>query len=110
MVYDYNEISKIYDDVREADLKIVKFIIEKAQINEESHVLEIGCGTVNYIKVIQELTQAEVWGVDQSRGMLNKAKEKCKSAVFIEDDAVQLSRIPNATFDLVYMVAFLCWV
>ncbi|MBO8161969.1 MAG: class I SAM-dependent methyltransferase [Thermosipho sp. (in: Bacteria)] len=104
MVYDYNEISKIYDDVREADLEVVKFIIEKAQVNEESCVLEIGCGTANYLKLIQELTQADVWGVDQSQGMLNKAKEKCKNAVFIEDDAVQLSRIPDTSFDLVYMV------
>jgi len=102
--YDYNEISKIYDDVREADFEAVRFMIEKAQINEGSRVLEIGCGTANYLKLIHQLTQADIWGVDRSSGMLRKAKEKCKDAVFIEDDAVKLSKISDESFDLVYMV------
>lgn len=33
MGYDYNEISKIYDDVWEADFEVVKFIIEKGIFN-----------------------------------------------------------------------------
>ncbi|HYE10024.1 MAG TPA: methyltransferase domain-containing protein [Patescibacteria group bacterium] len=104
MIYDYNKISNIYDDVREADLETVRFIIERTQINDKSRILEIGCGTANYLNLIYQLTQAEVWGLDKSQGMLNKAKVKCKSAVLIEDDAAALSRIPDSSFDLVYMV------
>lgn len=104
MEYNYNEISKIYDDVREADFEIVKFILKRAQVNKESRILEIGCGTANYLKIIHEMTKAEVWGVDRSQGMLNKAKEKCKDATLIEADAVELPGIPDSTFDLVYMV------
>lgn len=104
MTYDYNEVSKVYDDVRKADFEVVKFIIEKAQINEGSKVLEIGCGTANYLSLINQLTQAKVWGVDRSRGMLNKAKKKCSNAIFIEDDAVKLMKIPDKTFNVVYMV------
>jgi ubiquinone/menaquinone biosynthesis C-methylase UbiE len=102
--YDYNEISKVYDDVREADLETVKLMIEKTQINHKKRVLEVGCGTANYLKLIYQITQADVWGVDQSLGMLKKAEEKCKNAVFIEDDAVKLSKLPGEFFDLVYMV------
>jgi len=102
--YNYNEISKIYDDVREADLKAVKFMIEKAQINKDSRVLEIGCGTANYLKIISNMTKAEVWGLDRSKGMLSRAREKCKNAVLLEGDAIELLKIPDSTFDLVYMV------
>lgn len=38
MVYDYDEIYKIYDHVRESDFEIVKFMIDKAGITEESNI------------------------------------------------------------------------
>lgn len=38
MVYDYDEIYKIYDDVKEANFEIVKFMIDKAGITEESNI------------------------------------------------------------------------
>lgn len=104
MKYDYNEICKVYDDVREADFEAVKFLVNKGKLDEESKVLEIGCGTGNYLKLIHGLTNAEVWGVDQSAGMLDKAREKCKAALLVETDAVDLEGIPHNEFDLVYMV------
>jgi len=104
MAYDYNEIAKIYDDVREAEFEVVKFLIEKGQINESSSVLEIGCGTANYLKLIYEFTKADIWGLDQSQGMLDKAKGKCNNGKFVQDDAVELSKISDESFDLVYMV------
>jgi ubiquinone/menaquinone biosynthesis C-methylase UbiE len=104
MSYDYNEIAKIYDDVRESDFKTVEFIIKTANIKDSSRILEIGCGTGNNLKLIKKLTKAELWGIDSSKGMLEKAKEKCEDAIFIEDDAVQLSKIEDGLFDVVYMV------
>lgn len=47
MVYDYDEICKIYYDVKEADLGLVKFMIEKTGITKDSNVLEVGCGKLN---------------------------------------------------------------
>jgi ubiquinone/menaquinone biosynthesis C-methylase UbiE len=104
MSYDYNKISKLYDDVREADLKTVEFLISTAQLHENSRVLEIGCGTGNYLRLVQILTKAELWGIDSSQGMLSKAREKSEGAILIEGDAVELSEIPDSYFDLVYMV------
>jgi ubiquinone/menaquinone biosynthesis C-methylase UbiE len=104
MAYDYNEISNLYDDVREADLKTVEYIIDCGKVHSGSRVLEIGCGTGNYLRLIEELTGAEVWGMDRSYGMLEKAGEKCKKAVLVEDDAVELSKINSSYFDLVFMV------
>lgn len=104
MNYDYNEISKIYDDVREGDFLTADFLIKAAELDGTSSVLEIGCGTGNYLKLIHELSKAEVWGIDSSSGMLAKAREKCKAALLVEGDAAALTEIPNGKFDLVYMV------
>lgn len=37
MIYDYDEICKIYDDVREADFGIVNLMADKVGIPEESN-------------------------------------------------------------------------
>lgn len=104
MGYNYDEISKLYDDVREADLRAVEFLIDTGKIAENSRVLEIGCGTGNYLKLVKELSRSEIWGVDLSHGMLEKAGEKCKDAILLKDDAVELSKVGDGLFDLVYMV------
>lgn len=104
MTYNYNEISKIYDKVRKAEFELVKLMIEKAGINSSSRVIEIGCGTANYLSLLYDITKAEVWGVDSSEGMLKRASEKCKSAVFTLGNAEKLSGIPGSCFDLAYMV------
>lgn len=104
MIYDYNKISKLYDEVREADLKTVEFLVTTTPLNEKSRVLEIGCGTGNYLSLVHALSKAEVWGIDSSQGMLSKAREKTESAVLVEGDAVELTEIPDSYFDLVYMV------
>lgn len=104
MGYDYNEISKIYDDVREAEFQLIELMLEKLDIDEKSRVIEIGCGTANYLRVINKVTKAEIWGIDQSQGMLDRAKEKCLGGKFFIDNAEKLSNVPDGSFDLVYMV------
>lgn len=104
MKYDYNDIAKLYDDVREADLKTVEFMLQTAGLNEHSKVLEIGCGTGNYLRLVRGLSKAEIWGIDRSEGMLEKAHEKCPEASLVRGDAVKLEEIREDYFDLVYMV------
>lgn len=104
MAYDYNEVCKVYDNVREADFQLVNFMIEKAGLNENSRILEIGCGTGNYLGLFEKMTKAEIWGIDQSKGMLDKSKEKCKRATLEIDNAVELATVPDESFDLVYFV------
>lgn len=104
MSYDYNEISLLYDEVRDADLKAIEFLISSASLNEKSRILEIGCGTGNYLSVLEMLTKAEVWGIDSSEGMLVKSREKSKTSKLLHGDATELLELPNEYFDLVYMV------
>lgn len=72
----YNDISKIYDDVRDEEMTIINSFLDEVKISEVTKILDVGCGTGNYTNILQKVTKAEVYGVDVSEGMLEKAKEK----------------------------------
>lgn len=98
----YNEISKTYDDVREGDLTLIQRLIQAFPPRPNLRVLDIGCGTGNYADLFQKLTQAQVFGVDPSDGMLEKARQKNTNATF---KIGQADNIPfdNDFFDFTYM-------
>ena len=100
----YNETCKIYDLVREEDMVIINRIIEEGKVRSNSKILEIGCGTGNYAVPIANLTEAQVYGMDQSEGMLEKAMAKNSGVKFVRDDAVTLEGFEDNNFDVIYMV------
>lgn len=104
MTYDYNQIASVYDLVRTADHGAVVEMAQQCQLSTESAVLEIGCGTANYLTQVQASYGSEIWGLDASAGMLQKAKAKCPEGHFLEGDATLLEGVPENHFDLVYMV------
>jgi SAM-dependent methyltransferase len=102
---DYNEISKIYDDVREADLTLINHFLQELPAQGRLAVLDIGCGTGSYTDLFQKLTQAQgyrVFGIDPSEGMLAKARRKNPQVVFLLGSA---SQIPSegGFFDFAYL-------
>lgn len=102
--YDYNKISKVYDDVRQADFKAVEFMIQKSELKEDSKILEIGCGTGNYLKIFSILFKGDFYGIDQSKGMIEKAKEKCNKVKFIVGEATKLKELKDDSFNIIYLV------
>lgn len=101
--YNYDDISKVYDDVRYGDVELINKMIQDSDIDTDSYILEIGCGTGNYLKIFEQSFN-NVYGIDQSQGMLSKAKEKCNHAIFTLGDATILEAYNDCTFDLIYMV------
>jgi len=98
----YNEISQVYDDVRQADIELINSFLQEIEIEKETRVLDIGCGTGNYTDSLQKLTQGEVYGVEPSQGMLGKAKAKQSKVVFKQGSAAELP-FEDEFFDFVYM-------
>ena len=98
----YNEISQVYDDVRQADIELINSFLKEIKIDEETRVLDIGCGTGNYTDLLQKVTQGEVYGVEPSKGMLDKAKAKQSKVVFKQGTAEELP-FEDEFFDFVYM-------
>lgn len=100
----YNEISKVYDQVREADVELLRALIEMGDISEESVILDIGCGTGNYANLLQRMTGARVFGVDASTGMAEKVHEKnSEIEVRIADISQEPIPFSDEFFDLIYM-------
>jgi ubiquinone/menaquinone biosynthesis C-methylase UbiE len=98
----YEEISQVYDDVRQADIELINSFLQELAIDRKTRVLDIGCGTGNYTDLLQKVTQSEVYGVEPSAGMLAKAKSKQSKVIFKQGNAAELP-FENEYFDFVYM-------
>ncbi len=101
----YDEISKIYDDVREGDIVLINHFLQELPPDGALNILDIGCGTGNYTDLLQKVTQAKhyhVYGIEPSEGMINKARQKNSQVIFQQASA---DHIPCEAdfFDFVYM-------
>ncbi|MGE5677403.1 MAG: class I SAM-dependent methyltransferase [Pseudomonadota bacterium] len=101
---DYDRISEIYDLVRTGDPQVIGFILDKKDVKADTKILEVGCGSGNNTVLMKAASEAEVYGLDQSKGMLEKAKVKDGSIHFYLGDAVLLEGFQDESLDIVYMV------
>lgn len=82
---------------------VLRSLLEKGSLGQDRTVLEVGCGTGNYITALQELTGCQAWGIDPSPDMLAKALER-QSAVLFSDGRAEALPFKDSRFDLVYSV------
>ncbi|HYZ74260.1 MAG TPA: class I SAM-dependent methyltransferase [Chthoniobacterales bacterium] len=73
MTYD-QQIASDYAQLREVHRPLLAALITGPGIKAGCRVLELGCGTGNYIRAIQSQTGCSAWGVDPSPEMLSQAK------------------------------------
>jgi SAM-dependent methyltransferase len=102
---DYNEISKIYDDVREAEVTLINHFLQELPSQGGLAALDIGCGTGNYTDLFQKVTRAQGWrvyGIDPSEGMLAKARQKNALVVFQQGSAAHIPTL-DGFFDFAYL-------
>lgn len=79
----------------------VDLMVELGKITRESKVLELGCGTGEFSKLLAE-TGANLTGVDLSPDLLDLAKEKLKNYPNVNlliDDIEVLGQVTDNTFD-----------
>lgn len=104
--FDYNSIASNYSKTRMAVpwvLEPLREQIKKLKIN--SKILEIGCGTGNYIIEVSELLKEyQYFGFDKSDEMLNIAKSRSSRIVFEKADAEGKFLYENKVFDFCFAV------
>lgn len=100
----YDHVSKIYDKVRMGDQLVVSNIVKMIEVHTELCILDIGCGTGNNSILINDVTEGKVYGIDQSKGMLEKAKEKSSRINWTIGNAVTLENFQEKMFDVAFMV------
>jgi ubiquinone/menaquinone biosynthesis C-methylase UbiE/ADP-ribose pyrophosphatase YjhB (NUDIX family) len=106
---DYDQAAEYFDDVRTTMPEHLdawaENLVRLGGISAESKVLDVGCGTGRYALRITDRTGAVVWGLDASKGMLTKARNK-SPGLWIWGDAVALPTL-DESFDAVILMLVL---
>lgn len=98
---DYDRIARDYAQHRRVHPRLLFYLVEAAR--DAGGVLEVGCGTGNYVIAIRSLTGSRCWGIDPSEKMLSRARERQADVRFGQGRAERLA-FPAASFDLVFSV------
>ena len=100
---DYNDLARDYATHRRAEPIVVAALIAGGKVGRATRVLEVGCGTGNYIGAIAAQTGCSANGVDVSTEMLGFARERCPGVALRECPAERLAA-PDGAFDFVYSI------
>jgi ubiquinone/menaquinone biosynthesis C-methylase UbiE len=103
MTMDYDDLAREYALYRQVQPEVLKQLLAAGTVAAASHVLEVGCGTGNYIAAIQNATGCRGWGIDPSRQMLAHARGRSSPVIFEQGRGEKLP-LPDARFDLVFSV------
>jgi ubiquinone/menaquinone biosynthesis C-methylase UbiE len=99
----YDNIAEDYARFRHSDPNAVERLIQGSGISSDSIVLEIGCGTGNYISAIQARVGCVCFGIDPSRKMINQAKKRDNGVTYSVSSAENL-KFAAGFFDFVFSV------
>jgi ubiquinone/menaquinone biosynthesis C-methylase UbiE len=73
---DYDRFASEYARRRTIHPRVLESLVSIGRINRGSAVLEVGCGTGNYIVALEAFTSCAGWGLDPSTEMLAKARPR----------------------------------
>ncbi len=99
----YDKLAQEYVHHRRVHPEVLKSLITQSDVKSNSCVLEIGCGTGNYISALHQETGASSWGIDPSTQMLELARKQSKEIIFKEGFANALEFKDNM-FDFAFSV------
>jgi SAM-dependent methyltransferase len=102
---DYGDasVAAAYARNRTAMSAVLAALVEGVRITGQSQILEVGCGTGNYIRAISEIAGCRCYGLDRSEAMLEHARASAGHVEYLRGDAAQLA-FSDETFDLVFSV------
>lgn len=101
MKLDYDTLAYEYAQHRRVHPDVLKGLMEGGQLTRTSTVLEVGCGTGNYIVGIAQAIGCDCWGVEPSARMLSQAREQSSSVHWLAGRAEKLD-LPGGFFNLVF--------
>jgi len=102
MKIDYNSLAEEYASYRHSDPILIEKLVGSG-VSSASKVVEIGCGSGNYISEIQKRVGCMCFGVDRAAGMIAQAKQRNPAVTYRVEPAEHLD-CPESFFDLVFSV------
>lgn len=103
MKLDYDRLFKEYAQHRKIHPQVFSELAGGVPQGIQACILEVGCGTGNYICALSEMLACACWGEDPSEGMLAEAQKRaCK--VSLRRGRAEKLAYPDGFFDLVFSV------
>jgi len=99
---DYDRLAEEYAQHRGVHPGVLRSLISRG-IDSSSRVLEVGCGTANYLEALHRATGCVCSGIEPSEKMLAKARDRGVEAQLARGRAEQLGFV-DGSFDLVFSV------
>ncbi|MCU0611909.1 MAG: class I SAM-dependent methyltransferase [Candidatus Eisenbacteria bacterium] len=100
---DYDKLAADYAAHRTVHPGVLAELLEAINEQDASRIMEVGCGTGNYIRTIGEGRAVQCVGIDPSEGMLRQARKRAPGIEFLAGTAETLDFDPDF-FDLVFSV------
>ena len=98
---DYAPLAKPYAQHRKPHPVVLARLRE--QLRPSSRVLELGCGTGNFITSLRNEVGCDCVGIDPSAEMLEQLRARSSDVTLLQNSAERLE-LPAESFDLVYSV------
>ncbi len=97
------DIAEIYARHRGVRPELLKILIEESGVARDSHALEVGCGTGNYIIAVQFVSGCAAQGVDISEEMLVHAQRR-DSPVGFSVGTAEFLEVADHSLDFIFTV------
>lgn len=101
---DYNAFAATYAANRSASPATLACVLETLQARPHQDILEVGCGTADFLYALSQAWNVSGQGFDQSAGMIEQARQKNLGLRLQQADAGAAFPYPEAAFDLAYSV------
>lgn len=99
MPIDYNILAQDYDLTRTANINIINLFAAELPLDGKT-ILDFGCGTGNFTYAIKKLTTADIYGLEPSDGMKEKALTKGLDVRCGDHSSIPFE---DKFFDFIYM-------
>jgi len=101
----YDEIAKLFDSTRKEDWP--EFELLKKYLKKDNDVLDIGCGNGRLYSFLKKTSLCKKYlGIDQSKELIDLAKNNYKDGDFLVVDNVLKLPFADNSFDTVVAIAF----
>lgn len=98
---DYDEAARAYALHRDVHPGVVEELLAGAGLGAGSRVLDVGCGTGNYARALQQASGCTMFGIEPSQQMRARAEQSAQWDALLTGSAVHLP-LPDNSIDLIY--------
>ena len=99
----YQTIAADFVRHRRVHSEVLGSLVSTGDLGASSSVLDVGCGTGNYLWALSESVGCDCWGIDTSEAMVAEARKRISRAHLFCAPAERME-LPDTQFNLVFAV------